>query len=123
MKKIFYISLIMILAGFTSQAQERREEEFRTRSLKVYEENERVYIDWEADSTEVINYFEVQRSIGGEEFRTIGLVMGPDPKQEGEQYRFVEKIKNRTNKTISYRICQVDTNGHKKTTKIIQPTK
>ena len=41
----------------------------------------KILINWQTASQDQANYFEVQRSFDGKNFRTIELVLGPDPQK------------------------------------------
>lgn len=47
----------------------------------VVEQNSKIAINIETDGTVQTNYFEIQKSNDGVNFKTIALILGPDPKQ------------------------------------------
>ncbi|HSW55042.1 MAG TPA: T9SS type A sorting domain-containing protein [Ignavibacteriaceae bacterium] len=68
-----------------------------------------VILNW-STATELNNFgFEVQRSIAGNEFVTVGFVNGHGTTTEAKDYRFVDA--NLTAGNYSYRLKQVDFNG------------
>jgi len=68
-----------------------------------------VILDW-STATELNNFgFEVQRSVAGNEFVTIGFVNGHGTTTEAKTYRFVDA--NLSEGSYTYRLKQVDYNG------------
>ncbi|MDZ7623509.1 MAG: T9SS type A sorting domain-containing protein [Ignavibacteriaceae bacterium] len=68
-----------------------------------------VILNW-STATELNNFgFEVQRSIAGNEFATVGFVNGHGTTTEAKDYRFVDA--NLTAGNYTYRLKQVDFNG------------
>ena len=68
-----------------------------------------VWIDMIDDTT--ANYFEVEKSGDGRDFKTVALVMGPDPsKKDCDCYGCYDKINSKSDTTY-YRVKHVDSNG------------
>jgi len=68
-----------------------------------------VVLNW-STATELNNFgFEIQRSIAGNEFVTVGFVNGHGTTTEAKDYKFVDA--NLTAGNYSYRLKQVDFNG------------
>jgi hypothetical protein len=68
-----------------------------------------VILNW-STATELNNFgFEVQRSVAGNEFATVGFVNGHGTTTEAKDYRFVDA--NLTAGNYTYRLKQVDFNG------------
>ncbi len=68
----------------------------------VKDKNSHVLVEWKSENNEFVNYFEVQRKEGNDEFKTIGLVMGMGG-NEAVQYEFKDIITTRDVEP-SYRI-------------------
>lgn len=67
-------------------------------------------IDWATDNKVATNYFEIERSSDGVNFRTIAMVLGPDPKQNNcDCYECFDKTS--TNTKYFYRLKHVSTDG------------
>ena len=67
-------------------------------------------LDWSTDGTYPTNYFEIQKSTDGKNFKTIALVLGPDPKKaDCDCYSGYEK-RDRNYKNY-YRLKHIDING------------
>ncbi len=78
-------------------------------SFNAFDVNGQVKVEW-STSTETNNQgFEIQKSIAGENFVTVGFVKGHGTSTEAHSYSFVDQ--NVVNGTISYRLKQVDFNG------------
>ncbi len=68
-----------------------------------------VVLNW-STASELNNFgFEIERSVSGNEFATIGFVSGNGTTTESKSYRFVDG--NLTSGNYSYRLKQVDFNG------------
>ncbi len=71
----------------------------------------RIIIDWGTDNKVATNYFEIERSSDGINFKTIAMVLGPDPKQPGcDCYKCFDKPDLKTKKYF-YRLKHVSVNG------------
>ena len=80
-------------------------------SFTVNAYQKRILIDWATDNKIPTNYFEIQRSPDGINFKTILLVLGPDPKQTGcDCYECFDKPGTRTKKYF-YRLKHVSKDG------------
>jgi hypothetical protein len=80
-------------------------------SFTVNQLQKKIVIEWVTNNKELVNYFEIQRSTDGLNFRTVALVMGPDPKQSGgENYECFDKPAPKIKKYF-YRLNYVDSNG------------
>ena len=79
-------------------------------SFTVNEASNKVVIDWITDNKVATNYFEIQRSTDGKNFKTVALVFGPDPRQsEGNSYECFDTPSNK--KKYFYRLKHVNTDG------------
>src|SRR5258708_37956245 len=92
MKRIIYISLLILAA---SNCKAQTENRIKLIDFTVNEKNDKRVINWATDGTVTTNYFEVQRSADGKTFKTIALILGPDPEQQGDRYQYVEKVKEK----------------------------
>jgi len=70
-----------------------------------------IVIDWSVADPGKANYFEIQRSTDGKEFRTVAMVMGPDPRQvSGNQYECIDRSVKKSKKYY-YRLKHVAVDG------------
>lgn len=80
-------------------------------SFTAIASNNSININW-TTATEINNSgFEIQRSIDGSDFNTIGFVKGNGTTTEPKSYTFVDDKLNSTTGTFYYRLKQVDYNG------------
>ncbi len=106
--RFILLSAIIFLAS-TSFAQQR---DVNITGFTVSANENKVVLDWKTDGTLATNYFEVQKSADGINFKTIALVLGPDPKQtSGDSYGFFDKNLAKNLKQSYYRLVHVDANG------------
>jgi hypothetical protein len=80
-------------------------------SFTVSAIKQKIMIDWSTDNKVATNYFEIQRSLDGINFKTIALVLGPDPRKGNcDCYEGVDKtLKNK--RKYFYRLKHVGTDG------------
>lgn len=80
-------------------------------SFNVSTKEQTVIIDWKTNNETTTNYFAIQKSIDGVTYKTLALVLGPDPKQNNcDCYKYAEKNITKTAK-YSYRLVHINTNG------------
>jgi hypothetical protein len=80
-------------------------------SFTVNAVKKRVTIDWVTDNKVPANYFEIQRSADGINFKTIALVLGPDPQKINcDCYECFDKPGAGTKKYF-YRLKHISTDG------------
>lgn len=79
--------------------------------FKLEKTHGKVNIHWATNKTDEVNYFEVERSSDGKNFKTVALVLGPDPMvSEGDCYGCFDKLQPGA-KQRYYRLKHVDVNG------------
>ena len=82
----------------------------------VRAKEQKVVIDWKTGGTTIANYFAIQKSTDGKNFKTVALVLGPDPKQKnGNCYACFDKYIAK-NKQSYYRLVHIDTDGNEQIT-------
>ncbi len=124
MKKIFYFISLFTLVSFTGNAQTVKEAHtINITNFTVYAKETKLIIDWSVQQSDAVNYFEVQRSTDGVQFTTVALVLGPDPRQGGERFQYMEKIKDNKSTVAYYRLRHVGTDGKEQLSKPVQPVK
>lgn len=80
--------------------------------FSISTDKKKIAIDWATDASVPTNYFEIQKSLDGVNFKTIALVLGPDPKQSTcDCYGCFDKYVRKKAKHSYYRLKHVDTNG------------
>lgn len=118
-KKILYVSLL-VLAANKSQAQVNKSNTINITKFTADEKENKLFVDWATDGSVPTNYFEVQKSDDGATFRTVAVVLGPDPGKTGDSYEYAEAVNNKAKKAIYFRLRHVSVNGDEQLTKIIQ---
>lgn len=111
------IGLLLAIAAYNSQAQTNN---INITKFTANEKDNKLSIQWSTDGKVPTNYFEIQQSEDGTEFRTVALVLGPDPCSSEDDYKYSQKLKKGTKKATYFRVKHVDTNGNEQLTKIIQ---
>ena len=100
--------MVMIQSGSICKAQNAT---IKYSSFKVNTVKNKIMIYWVTDKKSPTNYFEIQRSQDGINFKTIELVLGPDPKLNNCQC-FAGIDKPSTNKQkYYYRLKHVGFDG------------
>lgn len=108
-KALGLIILSMItLAGMSQDKRDTKNINYT--SFTVITKQHKVQLEWTTDNSVSTNYFEVQKSSDGKNFKTIALVLGPDPKKPGcDCYGCFDKQVQKTN--AYYRLKHIDANG------------
>lgn len=101
------ICMGIILMATTVSAQKNDNIQITRFEIKKIN-NQKAGIDWATDNKVVTNYFEVEKSLDGENFKTIAYVLGPDPKKEGDQYECFDKV---SDTKVFYRLKHVSVDG------------
>ncbi len=99
---------VFSLKGF---AQNNGDIKIKIADFKVQEENNKISINWTAGAEIRTNYFEVEKSNDGKNFRTLAYVLGADPsKNNCDCYSYLDRLT--TNKAeLFYRIKHIYKNG------------
>lgn len=107
--RIFII--LLCLNGFlTANAQTTDQIDFK--NISVNANQGKVNIKWTTDDVSATNYFELEKSNDGQNFKTVALVMGADPSiAAGNCFGCFDKVSEKA-KTAYYRIKHIDKNGY-----------
>jgi len=106
---LLLIFFFLISGG--AQAQNNNAGKIRIDNFQVSEIQNKINIGWSTNSREATNYFEVQKSVDGKNFKTIAYVLGPDPAKPGcECFGCFDK-KDSKMQTSYYRLKHLDFNG------------
>jgi hypothetical protein len=121
LKKISY-TFILVLASFCSHAQVNKttSSTVNITNFTANAKENKLSINWSTDGTVPTNYFEVQKSDDGSTFKTVAVVLGPDPNQPGDSYEYAANMKGGAKKTMYFRLCHVSASGEQQVTKAIQ---
>ena len=106
----FWVMLFFAFAH-TTKAQSNAVAKIRMENFQVTEVQNEISILWSTNS-KATNYFEVQKSVDGKNFKTIAYVLGPDPAKPGcECFGCFDKKDSK--KQISYyRLKHLDFDGN-----------
>ncbi|MEO9144547.1 MAG: hypothetical protein ABI237_03235 [Ginsengibacter sp.] len=115
MKKnmIFRSALVILFATLSlgSNAQETQHQKVNIIDFQVVKDQNKVLINWATDNGVPTNYFMVEKSSDGKNFRTVAYVMGPDPTRRNcDCYDCFDKVNTNTKKSY-YRLRHVDNDG------------
>jgi len=100
-----YFSAIMLSTVFVS-AQKR---DIHITDFTISQKQEKVVLDWKTDAATQTNYFAVQKSNDGINYKTIALVLGSDPKQSCDCYG--ASVKRSGKSKYFYRLVHISTDG------------
>ncbi len=129
MKKIIYTIVLALAVTAAANAQiaagssASSNKNITITNFTVYAKDAKIIIDWATDAAAATNYWEVQRSTDGTQFSAIALVLGADPRQEGDRYQYMEKLKDAKNAIAYYRLRHIGADGKEQLSNIIQPVK
>jgi len=105
------IALVVLIWAHSDGICQTQQAKINYTSFTVSAVKKIIMIDWATDNKVATNYFEIQRSVDGVNFKTIAMVMGPDPKQTNcDCYEGFDKPSTNRHKYF-YRLKHVSTNG------------
>jgi hypothetical protein len=106
------IVVLFLSLAFSTNAQKVASAKINITSFQVVKEQNKVAIKWATDKTSPTNYFEVERSNDGKNFKTVAYVLGADPTQtDCECFGCFDKITGKSKESY-YRLKHVNTNGN-----------
>lgn len=107
--------LVVVLClsfAFTTSAQKTESAKINITNFQVVKEQNKVVINWATDKASNTNYFEVEKSTDGKNFKTVAYVLGADPtKTDCECFGCFDKISGRAKESY-YRLKHVNTDGN-----------
>ena len=92
------------------KAQNVSEFKMNLSNFEVIRSVDKVNINWKINDRSSSNYFEVEKSNDGKNFKTVAYVLGPDPRKTNNDFGCFDKI-NSASKRLYYRLKKVDANG------------
>ena len=120
--KSFKLSSVLILLTIFTSFNINAQVKSSTRNIKftrfeVSAKDTKVAINLTTDGTVPTNYFEIQKSADGVNFKTIALILGPDPRQSTcDCYGCFDKLLKGSIGTTYYRAKHVGTDGSEQLT-------
>mgnify|MGYP002377813289 CR=1 FL=1 len=105
------IGIFFIMLSLTATAQNARHSDINIINFTVMMNQNKVKINWSTDKMGSANYFEVEKSNDGKNFKTVAYVLGADPaKKDCDCYGCFDKISGSAEKSY-YRLKHVDSSG------------
>jgi hypothetical protein len=121
MTKFFYLISLFAILGLAGKAQNSTDSKtIQITNFTAHAKEAKILIDWATDGAAATNYWEVQRSTDGIQFTAIALVLGPDPRQDGDKYQALDKVRDHKNGAVYYRLRHIGTDGKEQFSNIIQ---
>ncbi len=74
-------------------------------------DDKKVIVDWDVDTLPEANYFELEKSTDGRNFKTIALILGPNPGRSLPVFYSCYDNKKRKAKLTYYRVKHVSSSG------------
>lgn len=111
MKSVLLVAFILLSLSSGAFQPLPTEPRVQIINLKAHVEANRRIISWSTDGTQPVNTFEVQRSTDGKTFTSVTLVLGADPREQQESYKFPDRITTGAEATIWYRVAHVGADG------------
>jgi hypothetical protein len=106
------VIVLFLSISFATKAQKVSESKINITGFQVVKTQNKVVIKWSTDETSQTNYFEVEKSNDGKNFKTVAYVLGADPTQPScECFGCFDKITGKADQSY-YRLKHVNTNGN-----------
>ena len=103
--------VLFLFLSFNVKAQKDASGQIKITKFEVVKEQNKVLIEWSTDKTSETNYFEVEKSSDGKNFKTVAYVLGADPtKTDCECFGCFDKVTGKA-KDSYYRLKHVNTDG------------
>jgi hypothetical protein len=111
-KKIVSLLLIAVVLTCSTKGQtSTRIKKINVTNFKVDENDNQLTITWATDGNISANYWRVQSSTDGRNFSTFAIVLGPDPRQQGDNYQYQGHKSGKKEVKKYYRLCAVVDDG------------
>ena len=109
----YILSFLTILITINLSAQVKSSgRNIKITRFDVSAHDTKVAINLTTDGTVPTNYFEIQKSNDGINFKTIALILGPDPRQSScDCYGCFDKLLNSRTGSIYYRARHIGVDG------------
>lgn len=106
------IVVLFLSLAFNVNAQKNSSEKINITHFEVVKEQNKIVIEWSTDKSSKTNYFEVEKSTDGKNFKTVAYVLGADPtKTDCECYGCFDKVTGKAKESY-YRLKHVNSNGN-----------
>jgi hypothetical protein len=105
------VVVLFLSLTFNVNAQTNNAEKINITSFQVVKEQNKVVIEWSTDPASQTNYFEVEKSTDGKNFKTVAYVLGADPtKADCDCFGCFDKLTGKSKESY-YRLKHVNSNG------------
>ncbi len=102
--------IVITLVGVSGLSAQTKNINVTNFTVSVKQEN--LSVEWKTDGAAETNYFAIQKSADGINFKTVALVLGPDPKQPNcDCYAGFDKFLPKSSKNSYYRLVHVNADG------------
>jgi len=112
--KLLLKGLVVVLFlsfAFSVNAQ-KSTEKIKITSFQVVKKENKVVINWATDKDSQTNYFEVEKSTDGKNFKTVAYVLGADPaKADCECFGCFDKVSGNAKESF-YRLKHINVDGN-----------
>ena len=106
------IVVLFLSLAFNVNAQKNSSEKINITHFEVVKEQNKIVLEWSTDKSSKTNYFEVEKSTDGKNFKTVAYVLGADPtKTDCECYGCFDKVTGKAKESY-YRLKHVNSNGN-----------
>ena len=124
LKKITLLLLITVLFCCNTKGQQSPgDQKIIITNSKIDEKDNQLTISWTTDGTVATNYWRVQSSTDGRNFSTFAIVLGPDPRQQGDNYQYKGPRVGKKEIKNYYRLCAIVDDGKEIINEIIAQAK
>ena len=121
LRNLIVVSLLTFSFS-TTFAQTATTDNSGINNVKASIVNNNIVINWNVTDELVSSICEVQASKDGKNFSTIGLVMGPDPKQTNNGFAFKQNLSKMKAGQVYYRVVSVGANANGGTSNVVKST-
>jgi hypothetical protein len=120
----FCLALLIAYPTFSQESQNGNQNNLLTLPVSFITFNaklkeKKVILNWETITERNFSHYVVERSLNGSQYYEIGLVIANGNTEHKTDYEFIDKIGNKGNAIIYYRLRMTDVDGRSKNT----PTK
>lgn len=103
--------MLFLFFTFASNAQNSTQSKINITSFQLAKDQNKVVIKWSTDSASATNYFVVEKSSDGKNFKSVAYVFGAEPTQKDcDCFDCFDEISGNA-KTSYYRLKHVNANG------------
>jgi hypothetical protein len=103
--------ILFTAISFGSNAQKNESKKINIIDFKVEKNQNKVSVNWSTDKTTPTNYFELEKSSDGKNFKTIAYILGPDPsKTDCDCYGCFDQATTNIKESY-YRLKHISANG------------